>query len=98
MDKNILEYSLKRLLDMSVVSGVNDYSVRFLKRNPSYARTIRSRKKDLSLGSLVILATRIQCSSQTLLESDVGKQLGKEMKMLADEINQHIYYKALLQN
>jgi len=98
MEENILEYSLEKLLELSMVSGVNDFSVKFLRKSESYARTIRSRGRDLPLGSQIILATRIHNSSQSLLKSGVGTQLGEELNMLAEKINQHIYKKALYQN
>lgn len=98
MKDSILEYALSKLQEMSLVTGINDFSVRFLRRGPSYGRTIRSRGRDLPLGSMVVLANRIESSSHALLESGVACKIGTEMKMLADEINQHIYLKALLQN
>ncbi|WP_135079231.1 DUF6626 family protein [Terasakiella sp. SH-1] len=92
---NYLNYTYKKLKDAGLTTGFNDFSRRFLMKNESYARTIRARQKDLPLPSLIILTARVSQSSQNLLATNVGRELGEELGALAQELSEHVYKRAL---
>lgn len=92
---NYLNYTYKILNEAGLVSGWNDYSKKYLKKCESYARSYRARGKDLPLPTMIVLTASVDKTANHLLETNVGRIAGEELKQLAMDLSTAVYDKAL---
>ena len=92
---NYLNHTYSKLRNAGLVNGLNDFSTRYLLRCESYARSYKSRNKDLTLPVLIVLTARVDKTARALLGTNAGHMLGEELAELATDLSRAVYDKAL---
>lgn len=93
---NYLNYTFNKLCEIGVCeNNLTTFSKKYLKKSGSYARTYRARGKDLPLPTLIVLTASVDKTANNLLNSNVGRVAGEELKKLSAELATAVYDKAL---
>lgn len=84
-----------RLHAAGLVKSMGDYSQRYLLKSESYARTWRCLKKEVPVGVLASLSSRLGQVSNSLNEAKYNSVLALELSDLSNQIWREIYKKSL---
>ena len=90
MAKTILDEIFSELKTVGIVSSETEFSMDWLGRSECYMRTLRFERKEPSIATIAICASKLQHYGERMLESNTYRKVGKKFLRLSAQCHSEI--------